>query len=369
MHRRLLFATFLLLAAAPRGAACSGRTWDPNELVENESASSANGRFVAVIRRYAAVPDFTSERAGKVFRMDPEYEDAPLPPLQKTFTVALYESGVQGRRRIAEIPILVDEIDQVLVPDSGRYLVAVRNLRHGGGCSSWGTPADPFVSVFRIDGTRVGALSAGDIITPSDIQQMNFSSAYGPVSLGLKRESDAREVVVVSIPAPSRDGKSLRSEERRIDLATVALLDEKRSVLPGPRTWATAAGPFRQRPFASASADCAAAAEGAKPIDSERLLAAALDAPPPVFPEVAIKARIRGLVTVEVLVSERGEVVCARPTPLPFGIDSAAVEAARHWTFRPFRVDGQPVKVTGEILFHFQDVDEETFRALPRIGW
>lgn len=74
------------------------------------------------------------------------------------------------------------------------------------------------------------------------------------------------------------------------------------------------------------------------------------------IPPVAIKARIRGTVQVEVLVSESGDVLCGRHSALPFGIDKAAIEAARQWKFRPFVIGGRAVKVTGELLFHFKDV-------------
>jgi TonB family protein len=77
-------------------------------------------------------------------------------------------------------------------------------------------------------------------------------------------------------------------------------------------------------------------------------------------------ARIRGVVRVEVIVSESGEVLCTRNSGFPFGLDQAAVEAARRWKFRPFIVSGHPVKAVGEILFHFQDLDEDEWQEVLR---
>ncbi len=79
-----------------------------------------------------------------------------------------------------------------------------------------------------------------------------------------------------------------------------------------------------------------------------------------------MKARIRGTVSVDVVVSESDEVLCARNTRLPFGLDTAAVEAARRWKFRLFVIDGRPAKVAGEILFHFKDINQDTWSEIVR---
>jgi periplasmic protein TonB len=88
-------------------------------------------------------------------------------------------------------------------------------------------------------------------------------------------------------------------------------------------------------------------------VESQQLISQARDVALPEFTPVALKARVYGIVTVEVIVSESGDVVCARGTSFPFGLSDAAVEAARRWRFRPVRVDGRAVKAVGEIAFHF----------------
>jgi protein TonB len=77
-----------------------------------------------------------------------------------------------------------------------------------------------------------------------------------------------------------------------------------------------------------------------------------LDTPPriatvvkPVYPPLALKARIGGIVVLRVLVSETGqplEVQVARKAPA--GLDGAAVAAVRRWTFTPPRENGVPVR-------------------------
>jgi hypothetical protein len=62
-------ALLIVLLAQPV-LACSMQSYDANDLVENEPEWSANGRFAVVVRWFEGIPDFKSERAGKVFGFD-----------------------------------------------------------------------------------------------------------------------------------------------------------------------------------------------------------------------------------------------------------------------------------------------------------
>ena len=75
----------------------------------------------------------------------------------------------------------------------------------------------------------------------------------------------------------------------------------------------------------------------------------------PVFPEEARKARIAGIVILEALIDELGNVSNVRVLkPLPFGLDQAALDAIRQWKFRPGTVDGKPVKVIFNLTINFK---------------
>lgn len=66
----------------------------------------------------------------------------------------------------------------------------------------------------------------------------------------------------------------------------------------------------------------------------------------PVIPEEARKARVSGIVIIEAVIDRQGRVSEARVLkPLPFGLDDAAIEAVKQWTFEPGTLDGQPVDV------------------------
>jgi TonB family protein len=67
----------------------------------------------------------------------------------------------------------------------------------------------------------------------------------------------------------------------------------------------------------------------------------------PTYPRLALRLRREGRVTLRLLVDENGVVADATPLESSSGVDfeSAAVDAARQWRYRPARKDGVPVKV------------------------
>jgi TonB family protein len=351
LHRFILAAIAALLMADDL-AACSAAMFDPNEMIENTPVYSANGRFCVIVRWYEGVADFKSERAGALLGLDgPEGE--PFVPPPPTVKVAFYDVGAH-RKLIAETAVERASLGNVMVADSGRTVVFVRGP--GGACSRRSTADDAFLTIHTAEGVRIGTLKFGDIATPNDIERLWSDS----VMWELRHETADREVVVLSFPT------SPKKLELRVDIATALLLDPKREIFPAPHAYATAAaGPARSYGEPS-TPDCAAAygAAGLARVESRELVARAVRAPAPEFPPVELRARIRGTVVVDVIVSEEGNVICTRSTSSTFGFSEAAVAAARRWRFRPFRTGGDPSRVAGEILFHFEDVDEETWREL-----
>jgi TonB family protein len=77
----------------------------------------------------------------------------------------------------------------------------------------------------------------------------------------------------------------------------------------------------------------------------------------PVYPERALKERVRGVVVLKVQVSEAG---------LPLGadvakgvradIDAAATEAALQWRFDPASRNGRPVRGVATVRFAFEGI-------------
>jgi TonB family protein len=75
----------------------------------------------------------------------------------------------------------------------------------------------------------------------------------------------------------------------------------------------------------------------------------------PIYPEEARKARIMGIVIVQATIGEDGAVKNVEVLkPLPFGLDQAAVDAVKQWTFKPATLDGKPVAVLFNLTINFK---------------
>ncbi|MGD9562066.1 MAG: TonB family protein [Pyrinomonadaceae bacterium] len=73
----------------------------------------------------------------------------------------------------------------------------------------------------------------------------------------------------------------------------------------------------------------------------------------PVYPAIAKRMKTTGVVRVEVIVDESGEVLDIQDATGPSLLQAAARDAVRKWQFKPFIRDGQPVKAAGYISFNF----------------
>ncbi len=120
-----------------------------------------------------------------------------------------------------------------------------------------------------------------------------------------------------------------------------------------------------------------------KTINAGILNPRALTMPKPEFPEAAKQARHGGLVAVDVTVDESGLVISAaaedydqhevknadgtkaESVKLDPELMRAAEDVARQATFKPFLLKGQPVKITGRLIYNFI-VDNSNLP--PRVG-
>ena len=75
----------------------------------------------------------------------------------------------------------------------------------------------------------------------------------------------------------------------------------------------------------------------------------------PAYPQKAKEHNIQGLVEVELLVNEDGEVIFANPLSGPEGLWAESVKASVTARFGPMKLSGKPVKITGRIILDFKD--------------
>jgi protein TonB len=79
----------------------------------------------------------------------------------------------------------------------------------------------------------------------------------------------------------------------------------------------------------------------------------AISKPQPAYPPIAKAAKASGTVTVQVLVSEEGNVISARAVSGHPLLRQAAVDAAYRAKFSPVIVSGQKVKMSGALTYNF----------------
>lgn len=89
------------------------------------------------------------------------------------------------------------------------------------------------------------------------------------------------------------------------------------------------------------------------PISAGVLNGKATSLPKPPYPQIAKAVKASGQVNVQVLVDESGNVVTANAISGHPLLRAAAVAAARQAKFSPTKLSGQPVKVTGVLIYNF----------------
>jgi TonB family protein len=73
----------------------------------------------------------------------------------------------------------------------------------------------------------------------------------------------------------------------------------------------------------------------------------------PLYPAEAKEAGVSGTVMVQILVSEEGKVIEAKPISGPPQLREAALEAARQWAYKPTTASAMPVKMQDILTFNF----------------
>lgn len=77
-------------------------------------------------------------------------------------------------------------------------------------------------------------------------------------------------------------------------------------------------------------------------------------APPAEYTEIARRAEVEGVVILQVVIDERGDVTDVKVlTGLPMGLDAQAIEAVRQWKFEPATRNGEPVEVYYHLTVEF----------------
>jgi protein TonB len=74
----------------------------------------------------------------------------------------------------------------------------------------------------------------------------------------------------------------------------------------------------------------------------------------PIYPSIAQTVRVKGVVILEAIIDEHGNVKSVSVLRSIQLLDQAAVDAVRQWRFTPARLNGEPVPVVMTVTVNFQ---------------
>ena len=95
------------------------------------------------------------------------------------------------------------------------------------------------------------------------------------------------------------------------------------------------------------------AVKNTSPLEVGSLLGYATQKSNPVYPLIAKNMRLTGIVKIDVVVDENGQVAEVQNLSGPKMLQNAATDAVKKWRFKPFTRDGQATKATGFVSFSF----------------
>ena len=75
---------------------------------------------------------------------------------------------------------------------------------------------------------------------------------------------------------------------------------------------------------------------------------------PPKYPEVARAAHVEGTVVVHTIIARDGTVESAEVVSGPALLQGAALDAVKRWVYKPYLVNGEPVRVDTKVVVNFK---------------
>lgn len=159
-------------------------------------------------------------------------------------------------------------------------------------------------------------------------------------------------------PAPgggnTAGGQSDRSTPRKNSSSAPRRTAPSPQSSPAPTSSAASTSPAPRNNAEAVSAPEAAAKNTTQaPVAIGSLVGKAMQKYSPTYPSIAKAARVSGVVTVYLLLNEKGEVESVQRADGPVQLRQAAMDAARRWKFNQTLVNGQPARVVGYLSFNF----------------
>lgn len=156
--------------------------------------------------------------------------------------------------------------------------------------------------------------------------------------------------------------KEVKFHELKIELATGRPIEPKRDLFPQLRVSSSIASSIATELTGGSYGKVTCISEeigfdspGVMQVSPETFFDRAKGLQPlPAFPLIAKAANFQGTITLEILVSRTGDVVCARGVAGHGIFEASALAAVMKWKFEPFVQSGEPVEAVGRIALNFK---------------
>lgn len=115
----------------------------------------------------------------------------------------------------------------------------------------------------------------------------------------------------------------------------------------------TSAGALRLHVF-SGEVQTAASTERAVPVPADVIAGTVLTQVNPIYPEDARAAKITGAVVLHVIIGQNGAIQDLHVVSGPPELTRSAIDAVHQWTYKPYRLNGNPTSVETTITVNYQ---------------
>ena len=208
------------------------------------------------------------------------------------------------------------------------------------------------VIVNAVDGSTTNAATIP--VSNSSLNDQSASTAKPNEASSLQSIPNSSANRIIN-PPPTEPTKTEKTNEvaRKTDETKTVAPENKESAKnsPATRDQRNETQNSENKTETQSSADNSA--KKAEPLQVGSLVEYATQKTNPVYPPAAKNIRMSGIVKVELVVDEKGQVAKVQKTSGPSILQRAALDAIRKWKFKPFVRDGQPIKATGFINFNF----------------
>lgn len=196
--------------------------------------------------------------------------------------------------------------------------------------------------------------SAGTPNTEANAAPTQSSPVFQPVTTAANISSN--QTPAAGNVSPPTTAPIVNQPERKVAEPVKTVAENavnSNPTLPNRPSENTPPANANQTAASAPTANAANAPKNTAPLAVGSLVDYATQKANPVYPPAARTMRTSGVVRIELMVDESGQVAEVQKTSGPSLLQRAATEAVKKWKFKPFVRDGEPVKATGYVSFNF----------------